>query len=60
MGEFLISLSRWERVGVRAYCGVGPIDGFAFGCHSPSTEHDRENSFLSQALIPALLPKGEG
>jgi hypothetical protein len=36
---FILSLSRWERVAVRAYRGFDPIDIFVFECHSPITEH---------------------
>jgi hypothetical protein len=53
-----ISLSHWERVGVRAYGRVYPFVSLVVEYHSPTTTHRSENRFLSQALIPGPSPRG--
>jgi hypothetical protein len=56
--KVLISLSRWERVGVRAYGRGDPISKIlVVECHSPTTEHKKR--LRSQALIPLPSLKRE-
>jgi hypothetical protein len=56
----LISLSHWERAGVRAYGRtVNPNSFFVVECHLPS-QRTRKIRSAHKPSSPALLPEGEG
>jgi hypothetical protein len=57
-GKTFISLSHWERVGVRAYCASTRIDIFLSLNASRHHRAQKENGILAQALIPDPSPKG--
>src|SRR5258706_329599 len=54
------SLFLWERVGVRAYGHVDPIDVFVVESHSPATRQIRKIASARKPSSPALLPKEKG